>query len=179
MLGKILEKKSASGSQASGGSAVGDSVTNLAAGDFESFVQRRDCVVVIDFHADWCGPCKRLGPILEKVAADSGGTVQLGKVDVDQAGDLPRKLGVSGIPDVRIFRDGKQVDRFVGLIPEAAVRQKIQPHTAGLSPKAAAPSDTPPPPAGSTAAPGELPPAKNSDLDPSSKDWLPAGMQRR
>jgi putative thioredoxin len=86
----------------------------------------REVPVVVDFWATWCQPCLILGPILEKVAADSGGTFELVKVDVDSNQELSAQYGVQGIPMVVAFRDGKIADSFTGALPEPAVRQWIE-----------------------------------------------------
>jgi putative thioredoxin len=86
--------------------------------------------VVVDLWADWCGPCKQLTPILEKVIDETGGQVVLVKVDVDANQQVAGAFQVQGIPAVYALRDGKIVDHFVGAQPEAAVRQFV----AGLLP---------------------------------------------
>jgi putative thioredoxin len=86
----------------------------------------REVPVVVDFWATWCQPCLILGPILEKVAADSGGTFELVKVDVDSNQELSAQYGVQGIPMVVAFRDGKIADSFTGALPEPAIRQWIE-----------------------------------------------------
>jgi putative thioredoxin len=86
--------------------------------------------VVVDLWADWCGPCKTLGPILEKVIDETGGQVVLAKVDVDANRQVASAFQVQGIPAVFALRDGKVVDTFVGAQPEANVRQFV----AGLLP---------------------------------------------
>lgn len=79
--------------------------------------------VVVDLWAEWCGPCKVLGPVLERAAEEAGGSWILAKLDVDQSPEISQQLGVQGIPTVVAFKDGVEVDRFTGAIPEAAVRQ--------------------------------------------------------
>ena len=86
--------------------------------------------VVVDLWADWCGPCKQLTPILQKVIDETGGQVVLAKVDVDANQQVASAFQVQGIPAVYALRGGKVVDHFVGAQPEAAVRQFV----AGLLP---------------------------------------------
>jgi putative thioredoxin len=92
-------------------------VTDVTTEDFPTaVVQRsREVPVVVDLWAEWCGPCKVLGPVLEMV-----------KVDVDTNQELSDRLGVQGIPTVVAFRDGMPVSRFTGAIPEPAVRQWLE-----------------------------------------------------
>lgn len=100
------------------------SVIDVSTDDFATAVLQtsHQVPVVVDLWAEWCGPCKTLGPVLEKAAADGGGRWVLAKLDVDQSPQIAQQLGVQGIPTVVAFKDGVEVDRFTGALPEPQVR---------------------------------------------------------
>jgi len=142
----------------------GEWVRDLEASEFDEFINTPNTVVVIDYHAEWCGPCKQLGPVLEKVVAEFEGEVLLGKVDVDQAGDLPMQQGVRSIPDVRIYRGGRSVQRFTGTRPESEIRSLLEGEVAQLS-------------YGESVSGGEE--GGEPAIQPMSRDWVPPGVQKR
>ena len=83
-------------------------------------------VALVDFWAEWCGPCKMLGPTIEKLGKDYEGRALIGKVNVDDEPELARRYGVMSIPTVVFFRDGVEFDRKVGLMPEAVYTQVLE-----------------------------------------------------
>ena len=79
--------------------------------------------VLVDFWADWCGPCKMLKPVLEKIAAEYNGKFILAKADTEQCSEKSGEYGVMSIPSVKLFKEGKVVDEFVGAQPEAKIKE--------------------------------------------------------
>ncbi len=91
-------------------------VTELSDNQFDMTIA--DGVTLVDFWAPWCGPCKMQGPILEQVAESADDRAKIAKVDVDDAGSVAGRFGVQSIPTLILFKDGKEVQRFVGVQPK-------------------------------------------------------------
>ena len=81
--------------------------------------------VLMDFWAIWCGPCKRLGPIIEELAAEYDGKAVVGKCDIEENDDLTEKFGIMNVPTVVFLKDGKEVDRVVGLAMKNVYEEKL------------------------------------------------------
>ena len=92
---------------------------------FESEVVKSDIPVVLDFWAEWCGPCKQIGPALEELSKEYDGKVKIVKVNVDENPDSPAQLGVRGIPALFLFKDGQVVSNKIGAAPKAALQNWI------------------------------------------------------
>jgi thioredoxin 1 len=94
--------------------------------EFEARVLKADGLVLVDFWAEWCGPCKMIAPALEEIAADMGDKVTVAKINIDENPDTPSKYGVRGIPTLMIFKDGEVASTKVGALPKSQIMQWVE-----------------------------------------------------
>jgi thioredoxin 1 len=105
-----------------------ENVQTFTDGNFESSVLNAGTPVLVDFWAEWCGPCKRLAPTVDSLAADYTGKVTIGKLNVDENPDTTVKFNVRGIPALLLFKGGQVVDQVVGLVPKEDIKRVIDKH---------------------------------------------------
>ena len=98
----------------------------ISEGEFDSATANG--VVLVDFGAEWCAPCKAMLPVLQKVSSDYAGRLNVYSVDIDKSPGLAAKVGVMSVPTLLVFQAGRQVDRIVGALSESNLRKKLDPY---------------------------------------------------
>lgn len=103
-------------------------IINLTDASFNSDVLQSELPVLVDFWAEWCGPCKMIAPILDEIAADYAGKLTVGKLNIDENGQTPEKYGVRGIPTLMIFKNGELEETKVGAASKAELEAFLANH---------------------------------------------------
>ena len=98
---------------------------HLTEQNFDEVLSRQQGVMMVDFWAEWCGPCRAVSPLLEDLAKESGGKVTLAKVNVDENPGLAARYGIRSIPTILFVKQGKVADQVIGAVPRAKLREKL------------------------------------------------------
>ena len=98
---------------------------NITDENFDTEVLKSDKPIVVDFWAEWCGPCKQIGPTLEEISNEMANEIIIAKHNIDNEPNTPTKYGVRGIPTLLIFNGGAPVDQLVGALPKKAIKDKL------------------------------------------------------
>ena len=104
---------------------MSDKISNLTTDTFKSTVTTATTPVLVDFWAPWCGPCKAIAPILEELATEFDGKVQITKVNIDENDAIGAEYGIRAIPTMLLFKNGKVADTIVGMMPKASLKAKL------------------------------------------------------
>ena len=104
---------------------MGDNVTHLSESTFDETIGASSAPVLVDFWAEWCGPCKMIAPILEEIATEQTGKLRVAKLNVDENPDIARRFDVMSIPTLIVFKDGQPAKRLVGAKPKGALLEEL------------------------------------------------------
>lgn len=104
---------------------MSEAVTSVTVDTFEKVVIQSPNLIMVDFWATWCGPCKIVAPVVEELAQEYAGKVNFAKLNTDENPDIASRFNIRGIPTLIFFKDGKVLDQIVGAVPKAQLKSKI------------------------------------------------------
>ena len=105
-----------------------DNIVTLTTGNFDDETKKADSPILVDFWAEWCGPCRMVAPVLDQIAADYKGKARIGKVNVDEHSALAARYGVQSIPTLLLFKQGKVVEQYIGAASKDVLSKLIDKH---------------------------------------------------
>jgi thioredoxin 1 len=104
---------------------MADSALHLTEATFDAELGKHNEVVMVDFWAEWCAPCRAIAPTLDELARESSGAITLAKVNVDESPGLAARYGIRSIPTILLMKEGKVVDQVIGAVPKAQLKKKL------------------------------------------------------
>ncbi len=104
---------------------MGEGIVELTSSTWEKEVLNSKGIVMVDFWAPWCGPCRIIAPTVEELAKEYQGKIKIGKLNTDDNPDIATRYGIMGIPTIMFFKDGQRVDQIVGVVPKSTLKSKI------------------------------------------------------
>jgi thioredoxin 1 len=104
---------------------MAEGIVNLTSATWDPEVTEYKGVVMVDFWAVWCGPCRMIAPTIEELAKDYAGKIKVGKLNTDENADIASRFKIMGIPTIIFFKDGQKVDQIVGAVPKPQLKSKI------------------------------------------------------
>ena len=107
---------------------MSENISRVTDASFDQDVLKSKVPVLVDFWAEWCGPCRMIAPILEQIADEQAGKIRIAKLNVDDNPDAARRYEVMSIPTLIVFKGGEPVERIVGYMPKARLLQRLTPH---------------------------------------------------
>ena len=107
---------------------AGNSTLTFTDAGFDTDVLNSNQPVLVDFWAEWCGPCRQMGPTIDTIASEYAGKAKVGKLNVDEHGQIAMRYNIRGIPTLLLFKGGKVVDQRVGAVGKAEVQKMLEPH---------------------------------------------------
>ncbi|MEI7552466.1 MAG: thioredoxin [Verrucomicrobiota bacterium] len=107
---------------------MSEKITNLTAANFKATIVAATTPVLVDFWAPWCGPCKAIAPVLEELATELDGKLQIVKVNIDENDAVAVEYSIRAIPTMLLFKGGKVLEQIVGMVSKAALKAKIEAH---------------------------------------------------
>ena len=104
---------------------MAEGIVNLTSATWDPEVTEYKGVIMVDFWAVWCGPCRMIAPTIEELAKDYAGKITVGKLNTDENADIASRFKIMGIPTIIFFKDGQKVDQIVGAVPKPQLKSKI------------------------------------------------------
>jgi len=104
---------------------MAEGIVNLTSATWDQEVTEYKGIVMVDFWAVWCGPCRMVAPTIEELAKDYAGKIKVGKLNTDENADIASKFKIMGIPTIIFFKDGQKVDQIVGAVPKPQLKSKL------------------------------------------------------